>query len=142
MWFRRRSDKIEVLQKVPLFQNLSKRDLDQIARIADEVQTQPGEVLMRQGEPGREFVLIVDGSVRIERDGQVIDHRGPGEFLGELALLDGKGRTATVIAEKPMTLLVIHWGRFWPLLETIPRVQGKLLIGLAGRLREVLDRTE
>ncbi|MBV9282092.1 MAG: cyclic nucleotide-binding domain-containing protein [Chloroflexi bacterium] len=142
MWFKRRSDKVEVLQKVPLFQNLSKRDLDQVAKIADEVQSQPGEVLMRQGEPGREFILVADGGVRIERNGEVVEHRGPGEFLGELALLDGKARTATVITEKPSTLLVIHWGRFWPLLETVPGVQRKLLIGLAGRMREVLDRVD
>ena len=140
MWFRRRSDKVEVLRKVPLFQSLSKRDLDQVARIAEEVQSPPGEVLMRQGEPGRTFILVVDGSVRIERNGEVIAHRGTGEFLGELALLDGKGRSASVITEEPATLLVIHWGRFWPLLESVPGVQRKLLIGLAGRLREIEDR--
>ena len=140
MWFRRRSDKVEVLRKVPLFQSLSKRDLDQVARIAEEVQSPPGEVLMRQGEPGRTFILVVDGSVRIERNGEVIAHRGAGEFLGELALLDGKGRSASVITEEPATLLVIHWGRFWPLLESVPGVQRKLLIGLAGRLREIEDR--
>jgi len=142
VWFQRRSDKVEVLRKVPLFQNLSKRDMDQVAKIADEVQSQPGEVLMRQNEPGREFILVVDGGVRVERNGEVVAHRGPGEFLGELALLDGKGRTASVITEKPTTLLVIHWGRFWPLLETVPGVQRKLLVGLAGRMREILDRVE
>ena len=136
MLFRRRSEKIELLKKVPLFQNLSKRDLDEVAKIADEVQSQPGEVLLRQGERGREFILIAEGSVRVERDGRVIAHRGAGEFLGEMALLDGKPRTATVITEEPSTLLVVHWGSFWPLLETVPGVQRKLLIGLSGRLRE------
>jgi CRP/FNR family cyclic AMP-dependent transcriptional regulator len=142
MRFRRRSEKAEVLGKVPLFQSLSKRDLEQVSKIADEVESQPGEVLMRQGEIGRDFVLIVDGGVRIERNGKVIAHRGPGEFLGELALLDKKPRTATVVTETPSILLVIRWGRFWPLLETVPGVQRKLLVGLAARLRELQDTVD
>lgn len=137
MLFHRQSDKAEVLKKVPLFENLNKRDLDRVAKIADEVDSKPGEVLMRQGDRGREFMLVVDGKVRIERDGHVIAHRGPGEFLGEMALLDGKPRTATVVTEEPSTLLVIHWGQFWPLLESVPAVQRKMLIGLSGRMREM-----
>ena len=94
---------------------------------------------MRQGEIGRELVLIVDGSVRIERNGKVIARRGADEFLGELALLDKKPRTATVVTDTSSTLLVIHSSRFWPLLETVPGVQLKLLIGLAARMRELQD---
>jgi CRP/FNR family transcriptional regulator, cyclic AMP receptor protein len=142
LWFRRQSEKADVLRKVPLFQNLSKRDLERVSRIADEVESKPGEVLMRQGDPGREFILIVDGGVRIERNGEVIARRGAGEFLGELALLDKEPRTATVVTDAPSTLLVIHYGRFWPLLETVPGVQRKLLIGLADRLRELQDRLD
>ncbi len=135
MLFRRRSEKADVLKKVPLFQNLSKRDLDTIARIADEVESKPGEVLIRQGEPGREFILIADGKVRIERNGKVLAHLGPGEFIGEMALLDGQPRSASAITEEPSSILVIHWGRFWPLLETIPGVQRKMLVSMSGRLR-------
>ncbi|GAC1522200.1 MAG: hypothetical protein NVS2B16_29990 [Chloroflexota bacterium] len=131
-----------MLKKVPLFSNLSKRDLEQVSKIADEVDSKPGEVLMRQGDRGREFMLIVDGSVRIERNGKVIARRGSGEFLGELALLDGKTRTATVVTDEPTTFLVVHWARFSTLLETVPGVQRKLLTGLAGRLRELQDRVE
>ena len=136
MLFQRRSQKAEVLKTVPLFQNLSKKDLDGIARIADEVESNPGEVLMRQGEPGREFILIAGGKVRVEQDGKIIAHLGPGEFLGEMALLDGLPRSATAVTEEPSSLLVIHWGRFWPLLETTPGVQRKMLISLSARLRE------
>lgn len=139
MRFRRRADKAEVLSKVPLFQNLSKRDLEQVSKIADEVESKPGEVLMRQGEIGREFVLILDGGVRVERNGKVVARRGGGDFLGELALLDKQPRSATVVTEEPSTLLVIQWGRFWPLLETVPGVQRKLLIGLASRMRQLQD---
>ena len=142
MWFKHRSDKIEELRKVPLFAHLSSRDLDQVARIAEEVQAEPGKVLMRRGEPGRDFILIVDGKVRIDRDGQTIAQCGPGTFIGEMALLDGKGRSATAITEEPTTMLVIRWGRFWPMLETIPGVQRKLLIGLASRIREVEARAD
>jgi CRP-like cAMP-binding protein len=139
MRFRRRSEKAEVLRKVPLFENLSKRDLEQVSRIADEVESKPDEVLMRQGEIGREFVLIVDGGVRIERNGKVIAHRGAGDFLGELSLLDKKPRTATVVTDTPSTLLVIQWSHFWPLLEAVPGIQRKLLLGLAARMRELQD---
>ena len=139
MVFRRRSQKIDVLQTVPLFRTLSKHDLDHIATIADEVESSPGEVLMRQGEAGREFMLIVSGCVRVERNGEVIARRGAGEFLGEMALLDGQGRTATVITEEPSHLLVIHWSRFWPLMESVPELQRKILVGLAGRMRELQE---
>jgi CRP-like cAMP-binding protein len=139
MLFRRRQDKADVLCKVPLFQNLSKRDLDHVARIADEVDVKAGEVLMRQGDPGREFILVASGKARIERNGKVVAHVGPGDFLGEMALLDGKPRSATVVTEEPGTLLVIHWGRFWPLLETVPSLQRKMLVGLSGRIRELQD---
>lgn len=142
MRFRRQSEKAEVLKKVPLFANLSKRDLEQVSKIADEVESKPGEVLMRQGEIGREFMMIVDGRVRVERNGHVIARRGAGEFLGESALLDSKPRTATVVTDEPTTLLVMHWARFWPMLETVPGVQRKLLIGLAGRLRELQDSVD
>lgn len=136
MLFRRRSDKVDMLQTVPLFRNLSKHDLDQVARIADEVDSQPGEVLLRQGDRGREFILVAQGKVRIERNGQVIAHRGAGEFIGEMALLDGKPRSATVITEEPSTLLVVHWAQFGPLLDANPNIPKKLLVGLSERLRE------
>jgi CRP-like cAMP-binding protein len=140
MRFRRSADKADVLCKVPLFQNLSKRELAQVSRIADEVDCQQGKVLMHEGATGREFVLIVDGSVRIERRGRILTRRGAGEFLGELALLDGEPRTATVVAETPCTLLVIQSTQFWTMLESVPSVQRKLLIGLARRIREAQDR--
>lgn len=77
--------------------------------------------------------------MKVERDGSVIAYRGAGEYLGELALLDGKPRTATVITDEPSTLLLIEWQRFWPLLESQPSVKTKLLIGLTRRLRELQE---
>jgi CRP-like cAMP-binding protein len=142
MLFQRRSQKTEALRTVPLFRTFSQRELDHIAKIADEVDSQPGEVLLRQGEPGRELLLIAQGSVRIERNGKVIAYRGAGEVLGEIALLDGKTRTATAITETPSTLLVVHWSQFWPLVEGVPGLVRKLLIGLAERYRELQDTVD
>jgi CRP-like cAMP-binding protein len=139
MLFQRRSQKVEALRTVPLFRGFSQRDLDRIARIADEVESEPGEVLLRQGEPAREFFLIVEGSVRIERNGTVVAHVGAGEALGEIALLDGKRRTATAITDAPSTLLVVHWSQFWPLIESVPGLERKLLVGLAERFRELRE---
>jgi CRP-like cAMP-binding protein len=82
----------------------------------------------------------VDGNVRIERRGKVLTRRGAGAFIGELALLDGEPRTATVVAETPCTLLVINGTQFWQLLDAVPSVQRKMLVGLARRLRETQER--
>jgi CRP/FNR family cyclic AMP-dependent transcriptional regulator len=135
MMLRRRSDKIELLKGVPLFEDLSKRHLDYIAKHADEVASWPGEVVVRQGERGREFVLIVEGKARVEQDGTVISHLGTGDFFGEMALLDGEPRSATVITEEPSVLLVVHSRSFTSLLDTVPGLSRKLLITLCRRLR-------
>ncbi len=136
MLLRRRSDKVDVLKKVPLFSELSRRHLDQIARHADEVRLDADRVLARQGEHGLEFLLIVEGSGRVERDGKEIARLGAGDFFGEMSLIDGKPRTATVIAETPVVLLVVHRRSFGHLLETVPGIQRKVLRTLCERLRE------
>jgi CRP-like cAMP-binding protein len=135
MLLRRRSDKVELLKKIPLFQDLSKRHLDFVAKHADEVNSEPGEVLARQGENGREFVLIVDGSARVEQNGKIISHLGAGDFFGEMSLLDGNTRSATVVTETPSVLLVVHSQSFSSLLDEVPGLSRKLLITLSKRLR-------
>jgi CRP-like cAMP-binding protein len=136
MLFRRRSDKIDVLRKVPLFSRLSQRHLDLIARHADEVTLSAGKVLARQGENGMEFLLIVDGAARVERDGKEIARLASGDFFGEMSLIDRKPRTATVIADTPITLLVIHVRSFSHILDTVPGLQKKMLVTLSERLRQ------
>jgi CRP-like cAMP-binding protein len=135
MLLRRRSDKVDVLKKVPLFGELSRRHLDHIAREADEVKEAAGTVLTKQGGLGREFLLILEGSARVERDGTVIARLDPGDFFGEMSLIDGMPRSATVIAASPTVLLVIEARCFRKLLETVPGLQRKLLITLSARLR-------
>ena len=134
--FLRRSDRFDALRKVPLFSGLSRRHLDLIARHADEVTLSAGNVLARQGERGLEFLLIVDGSARVERDGKRIARLAAGDFFGEMSLIDGKPRTATVTAETPVTLLVIHRRVFSELLDTVSGLRKKVMLTLCERLRE------
>lgn len=134
--FLRRSDRLDALAKVPLFSGLSRRHLGMIARHADEVKLDAGKVLARQGEHGLEFLLLVDGSARVERNGKLITRLGAGNFFGEMSLIDGKPRTATVIAETPAVLLVVHRRVFGHLLDTVPGLQKKVLLTLCERLRE------
>jgi CRP-like cAMP-binding protein len=136
MFLRHRSDKVDALKKVPLFSDLSHRHLDIIARHADEVTLDKGKVLARQGEHGLEFLLIVDGGARVERNGKTIAHLAAGAFFGEMSLIDGKPRTATVIAETPVSLLVVHRRVFGHLLDTVPGLQRKVVLTLCERLRE------
>ena len=132
----RRNERIELLRNVPLFSGLSDRHLRAIARHTDEVTVKEGKVLARQGETGREFLVIVDGSARVERDGTTISRLGSGTFFGEMSLIDGQPRTASVVAETPVTLLVIPVRAFANLLDTVPGLQKKILVTLCQRLRE------
>jgi CRP/FNR family cyclic AMP-dependent transcriptional regulator len=135
MPLKRRSDRVDVLKKVPLFSGLSRHHLDLIAREADEVKAEAGNVLTRQGGLGLEFILLLEGGARVERDGKVIAHLGPDDFFGEMSLIDGMPRSATVIAESPSALLVIEARSFRRLLDTVPGLQRKLLVTLCTRLR-------
>ena len=135
MLLKRHSDKVDVLKKVPLFSGLSRRHLDHIAREADEVKEEADTVLVRQGGLGREFLLILEGGARVERDGQTIARLGPGDFFGEMSLIDGMPRSASVIAGSPTVLLVIEARSFQHLLDTVPGLQKKLLVTLSARLR-------
>jgi CRP-like cAMP-binding protein len=132
---RRHSDKIDDLKKVPLFSALNRRHLDVIARQADEVKRNAGTVLTRQGARGLEFLLIVEGSARVERDGKIIARLGAGDFFGEMSLIDGRPRSATVIADAPVLLLVVEVRSFGRLLETVPGLSKKVMATLCERLR-------
>lgn len=125
-----------MLKKVPLFSELNRRHLDLVARHTDQVRIGADRVLARQGEHGLEFMLIVDGDARVEVDGNTIARLGAGQFFGEMSIIDGRPRTATVIAETPVELLVIHRRVFGHLLDTIPGLQKKVLLSLCNRLRE------
>jgi hypothetical protein len=92
--------KLELLRRVPLFTGLGGRELEEVGRLADEVELPAGRVLTHEGRSADEFFVIVDGSVRIERGGVTVAQLGDGDFLGEIALIDGGPRTATATAER------------------------------------------
>lgn len=131
----RRADKIDLIKKVPLFSDLSKRHLNEISKHADQVMPKAGRVLAQQGKQGWDFVFIVNGKAKVVKNRRVIRHLSRGDYFGEISLIDGGPRTATVIAETDMTILVVHRRSFGHLLETIPGLQKKIMLSLCTYLR-------
>src|SRR3954447_3891923 len=136
----KRDAKIERLSHVPMFSACSKKDLETLARLADEMSVDADHEIIREGESGREFYVVVDGKATIKRNGREVGTLGPGDYFGELALLDGQKRDATVVATAPTELLVIGVREFVTLLEDVPQLTRKILGGMARRLHE-LDST-
>jgi CRP-like cAMP-binding protein len=128
-------DRIDALKQIEIFRGLGQHELKEIARHVDEVQTDAGEVLVRQGEFGHEFALLVDGRARVERDGRTIAELESGDFFGEMSLLDGKPRSASIITEAPSTILVMHSRDFSFLLDSVPGLAKQMLVELVARLR-------
>jgi CRP/FNR family transcriptional regulator, cyclic AMP receptor protein len=128
--------KVELLGRVPLFSACSKRELARIASLADEVDVPEGKVLTREGDPGREFFVVVEGKARVVVGGRGrLSALGPGASFGEMSLLDQGPRSATVEAETDMELLVLDARSFSSLLNEVPSVARKVLAAMAGRLR-------
>jgi CRP/FNR family transcriptional regulator, cyclic AMP receptor protein len=128
--------KLELLGHIPLFSACTKGDLRRIASLADEVEVPKGKVLTRQGEPGRECFVIADGRAKATMRGRRSASMGPGDFFGEMSLLDQGPRSATVTAESDMELLVLTSQGFWSLLRDVPVVAPRIMRVLAERLRE------
>jgi CRP-like cAMP-binding protein len=135
-----RNSYLDHLAAVPLFSACSRKDLQRIARASDEATLEPGRLLTRQGESGREAFVIVEGEAKVERNGKKIATLGPGSCIGELSLLDKGPRTATVTAQTPLTVLVLGPREFSGVLEEVPSLSRKLMAGLASKVRE-LDKT-
>lgn len=129
--------KAEMLRGVPLFARCKEASIGLIERLADEVDVADGHVLMRQGDLGHEFFMIIDGRVRIERDGQTLATLGPGDYLGEIALIEEGRRTASATAEGPTKLLVIDHRGFNSLMGTSAEVRAAILGQLAARVRHL-----
>lgn len=127
---------LDHLAQVPLFSACSKKDLRTIARASDEVPVKAGRVLVEEGKPGHEFFLIVDGKAGVYRNGRRVATLGPGQYFGELAILDRKPRSATVKAETDMVVLVLGQREFAGVLDEVPGLARKLLQTMATRLRE------
>ena len=127
--------KLELIRRVPLFQGCGGKDLVELGRLADEVDVPANTVLIRQGTTADAFYIVVEGRLRVERDGRVVSQLGPGEFVGEIALVDGGPRTATVTTEAPSRLLVVGHREFHSLLDRFPSIERQVLLALAQRVR-------
>jgi CRP-like cAMP-binding protein len=138
----KQEDKIERLKEVSLFEACSQRQLRSVARIARVFDVAAGTLLTRVGEPGDEFFLIIDGTARAEVSAQKHVLLHPGEFFGEMSLLDGGPRSATVVADTPLRLLVISRRHFAVLLKDVPGLTETLLVTLSRRVRQAEERAE
>jgi CRP/FNR family cyclic AMP-dependent transcriptional regulator len=130
----RANAKLDLLKRVPLFEQCSKKDLQSIAQIADEIDLRAGKVLIEEGERGREFFVIVDGEIEVTRKGRSVAKLGPGSFVGEMALLSKIPRTATVTALTELDVLVITDRAFLELLNRMPDLWLKVARALAERV--------
>lgn len=126
--------KIELLRRVPLFADCSKRELSYIAEVSDEIGFPAGHTLIEEGKLGREFFVIADGTVEVRRGGRKLPLRGDANSFGEMALLSGKPRNATVTTTSPVRGLVITGRAFRQLLADVPSLAPSLLASLAERL--------
>jgi CRP/FNR family transcriptional regulator, cyclic AMP receptor protein len=133
---RSRDPKIQRLAEVQLFQACSKRELSRIAALSEEVEAPAGKVLMRQGDPGREAFVILEGTAKATVRGKKGHTMGPGECFGEMALLHSAPRSATVTAETDMRLIVLSSREFSTLIEDVPSVARKVLAAMAERVRD------
>jgi CRP-like cAMP-binding protein len=132
-----RDEKLDLLRTVPLFRGLDDGELERVSTLADIVDLPADRLLMTQGQHGWEMFVLVSGSARIERDGQSLGERGPGEVLGEIALLDGGPRTATVTLSEPSRLLVLARREFQALMDEFPEIRLRVLEAVAHRLRSL-----
>jgi CRP/FNR family transcriptional regulator, cyclic AMP receptor protein len=122
------------LKHLPLFSHLNRKELALVARHADEVTAEAGQVLARDGEVAREFFVIKEGTATVTRAGNQINHLGPGDFFGEIGLLETPRRTATVTADTPMRLIVMFGPEFTLVDSEIPEIDRVIRKAMAKRM--------
>jgi len=153
-----RAETVRMLDGVPLFSGLTKRQLTAVAKLVDHMSFEPGAVLVKEMEVGHRLIIIREGTAEVRRRGNVvrtggaegveqgISRRlatvGPGDVVGELSIIDGKPTSASVVADTPLEALVIYRTRFIKLLESTPQLYQRLLVGLAARLRAIDQRAD
>ena len=139
----RADTRVDLIRGLPLFELCSKRDLRRIAALADEREIAAGTEMIREGEPGSEFYVVVDGEVDVRRRGRRVARLGAGSYVGEIALLSRSPRTATVVATTPLRVLAISGRDFVALLDTLPELWLKVARTLADRVDadEAIDAT-
>jgi CRP-like cAMP-binding protein len=127
---------VDALGSVPLFSACNRKELQLVAKQGVRRTAQAGETLVKEGSAGAELSVVLEGTARVERHGRKVATLGPGDFFGDLSLLDRAPRNATVVASTPMELIVLHQRAFDEVLATGPGMAKKLLTGLARRLRQ------
>ena len=132
----KRRDLVELLSAVPIFQRCSRRELKAVARHAETVELDAGEQLMAEGAPGDALFVLVEGRADVVRGGETVGTIEPGGYVGELALLDGEPRSASVVAASPVVAAVLGTRMFRTLVREFPELADQLLAGLAAQLRE------
>ena len=128
------NSKVDLIKGVPLFAAASKQELAEIASIADEIDLPEGKVLIQEGDTGREFFVLIDGTAEVGRGGKKVATIGPGDFFGEIALISKTPRNATITTTSPVRALVITDRAFRQLLDHAPQIQIGVLTALAERL--------
>jgi CRP-like cAMP-binding protein len=129
----------ELLAACPLFKGIDATGLAGLADVATPVDFPPGHVIARQGDIGTGFFVVISGTVKVVRDGEIVAHLGPGEFFGELSVLDRMPRNATVAADTPTTCLALASWDFEKILLEQPVLTLTILRGVATRLRAVTE---
>jgi CRP-like cAMP-binding protein len=130
----RKNAKFELLKRVPLFERCSKRELAEIAMLADELQLPEARNLTKEGASGWEFIILVEGEADVVRGVRKVNELGPGDFVGEIALVSGKPRTATVRTRGPARVLVVSASAFRTLMRDVPSIKDKVLAAVTARV--------
>ena len=127
----------ERLAEVPLFEGLSKKELRRVSSLAMQIERPAGTVLTTEGDVGHEFMIVLEGLIEITHGDRVVATRGPGSYFGEIALVDHRPRTATVVAKTPVVLEVIGQREFTGLLAEVPELAKRVDATKAERLEEL-----
>ncbi len=127
------------LGQIELFSELSAKELKEVSRFLTRLNVPAGKELTVQGQVGREFMIVVEGRASVRRNGRLVANLGPGDFFGELAVIAGVPRTATVTAETPMVIEALNRREFTSLLDRSPKLARKILIGAVKRLHQIED---
>jgi CRP-like cAMP-binding protein len=134
---KRRDDFLQYLTKVPLFSACNKKELAELAKYSEHMTIKAGTAVTTEGKAGHEFFTILDGKAQVNKKGVDVNVIGPGDFFGELALLDRAPRNATITAITDLEVVLLGQREFTAALDTVPTLAHKLLTGLAKRIHQV-----
>ncbi len=127
----------EQLAQVPLFEGLSKKQLRRISSLMTRIDRPAGQILTTEGQRGSEFFIVLEGEVEVRQGDRVIATRRPGDYVGEIALLDKRPRTATVVATTPVSVEVLSRREFVSLLAEVPQLSEQIMATMARRLADI-----